>query len=43
MANMPAFAAACTRAQLPALRGRVGLHCNLTFGRPLSEAIGKEP
>jgi len=43
MANMPAFAAACTLAQLPALRGRVGLHFNLTFGRPLSEAITKEP
>ncbi|NER65517.1 ChbG/HpnK family deacetylase [Pseudomonas sp. MAFF212427] len=39
MATMPAFKAACTLAQQPALRGRVGLHFNLTYGKPLSEAI----
>ncbi|QXH33358.1 ChbG/HpnK family deacetylase [Pseudomonas muyukensis] len=43
MANMPAFAAACTLAQQPALKGRVGLHFNLTYGRPLSRAILAEP
>ncbi|MFB4390822.1 MULTISPECIES: ChbG/HpnK family deacetylase [unclassified Pseudomonas] len=43
MANMPAFAAACVLAQQPALRGRVGLHFNLTYGRPLSEAIRSQP
>ena len=39
MANMPAFAAACVLAQQPALKGRIGLHFNLTYGRPLSQAI----
>lgn len=39
MASMPAFKAACALAQQPALRGRVGLHFNLTYGRPLSEPI----
>ena len=39
MATMPAFKAACALAQQPALRGRVGLHFNLTYGKPLSEAI----
>lgn len=39
MANMPAFAAACMMAQHPVLKGRVGLHFNLTYGRPLSKAI----
>lgn len=39
MANMPAFNAACALAQQPALRGRIGLHFNLTYGRPLSEPI----
>ncbi|MDD1015904.1 ChbG/HpnK family deacetylase [Pseudomonas rubra] len=43
MANMPAFNAACSLAQLPALHGRIGLHFNLTYGRPLSEAIGQQP
>lgn len=43
MANMPAFKAACALAQQPALRGRVGLHFNLTYGRPLSKAIGQLP
>ncbi|WP_347905380.1 ChbG/HpnK family deacetylase [Pseudomonas purpurea] len=39
MANMPAFEAACALAQQPLLKGRVGLHFNLTYGRPLSQAI----
>lgn len=39
MASMPAFKAACVLAQQPALRGRIGLHFNLTYGRPLSEPI----
>ncbi|PWB35204.1 hypothetical protein DCO48_04025 [Pseudomonas sp. SDI] len=39
MANMPAFKAACALAQQPALRGRIGLHFNLTYGRPLSAPI----
>ncbi len=43
MANMPAFSSACVLAQQPALRGRIGLHFNLTYGRPLSQAILAEP
>lgn len=43
MANMPAFQAACVLAQQPALKGRIGLHFNLTYGRPLSQAILAEP
>lgn len=43
MASMPAFKAACVLAQQPALRGRIGLHFNLTYGRPLSEAIATLP
>lgn len=44
MANMPAFRNACALArQQPVLRGRVGLHFNLSHGRPLSEAILDEP
>jgi len=44
MANMPAFRNACALArQQPMLRGRVGLHVNLSHGRPLSEAILQEP
>lgn len=44
MANMPAFRNACALArQQPLLRGRVGLHFNLSHGRPLSEAILEEP
>ena len=39
MANMPAFEAACAMARHPSLQGRVGLHFNLTYGRPLSEPI----
>lgn len=43
MANMPAFGAACSLARQPALRGRVGLHFNLSHGRPLSTAILEQP
>lgn len=43
MANMPAFTAACVLAQQPLLQGRIGLHFNLTYGRPLSEAILAQP
>lgn len=43
MANMPAFAAACVLAQQPALHGRIGLHFNLTYGRPLGRALLDEP
>jgi hypothetical protein len=39
MANMPAFEAACSMARHPLLEGRVGLHFNLTAGRPLSRRI----
>lgn len=39
MANMPAFEAACALARHASLQGRVGLHFNLTYGRPLSAAI----
>jgi predicted glycoside hydrolase/deacetylase ChbG (UPF0249 family) len=43
MANMPAFAVACAIAQHPLLLGRIGLHFNLTYGRPLSQAILEQP
>ena len=44
MANMPAFRNACALArQQPMLRGRIGLHFNISHGRPLSEAILEEP
>jgi predicted glycoside hydrolase/deacetylase ChbG (UPF0249 family) len=39
MANMPAFEAACVMAQHPLLKDRIGLHFNLTYGRPLSQSI----
>lgn len=43
MANMPAFEAACAMARHPSLQGRIGLHFNLTYGRPLSRAILQRP
>jgi chitin disaccharide deacetylase len=43
MANMPAFDAACVMAQHPLLKGRIGLHFNLTYGRPLSQGILVRP
>ncbi|MGE8068394.1 ChbG/HpnK family deacetylase [Pseudomonas sp. NPDC089569] len=39
MANMPAFETACALARHPLLEGRIGLHFNLTHGRPLSRRI----
>ncbi|MDZ5602678.1 ChbG/HpnK family deacetylase [Pseudomonas sp. RP23018S] len=43
MANMPGFAGACAMSQHGALKGHIGLHFNLTHGRPLSQAILREP
>lgn len=43
MANMPAFEAACAMARHPLLEGRIGLHFNLTYGRPLSQSILARP
>ncbi|WP_223531030.1 carbohydrate deacetylase [Pseudomonas sp. GL-R-19] len=43
MANMPAFEAACAMARHPLLEGRIGLHFNLTYGRPLSQSIVQRP
>lgn len=43
MANMPAFDAACVMAQHPLLKDRIGLHFNLTYGRPLSQGILARP
>jgi len=43
MANMPAFEAACALARHPLLEGRIGLHFNLTYGRPLSQSILQRP
>lgn len=39
MANTPAFEEACQLIETERLRGRIGLHLNLTYGRPLTEAI----
>lgn len=43
MANMPAFEQACEMARQPLLDGRIGLHFNLSYGRPLSQAIARRP
>ncbi|SEI56498.1 hypothetical protein SAMN04244572_00870 [Azotobacter beijerinckii] len=42
MANMPAFTHACALIHAEGLHGRVGLHVNLTCGRPLSSAIAAQ-
>lgn len=42
MANMPAFANACAGVRKRGLSGHVGLHFNLTYGRPLSQAIAAQ-
>lgn len=42
MANMPAFEEACALARKHGLEGRIGLHFNLTYGRPLSSAIRRQ-
>ena len=39
MANMPGFEQACELARQPLLNGRIGLHFNLSYGSPLSQAI----
>ncbi|WP_335944403.1 ChbG/HpnK family deacetylase [Pseudomonas sp. G166] len=39
MANMPGFEQACELARHPLLNGHIGLHFNLSYGPPLSEAI----
>jgi predicted glycoside hydrolase/deacetylase ChbG (UPF0249 family) len=39
MANMPGFEEACELAHRHGLLGRIGLHLNLTAGRPLTSAI----
>lgn len=39
MANMPGFDQACELSRHPLLEGRVGLHFNLSYGPPLSQAI----
>jgi predicted glycoside hydrolase/deacetylase ChbG (UPF0249 family) len=43
MANMPAFGPACMLARHPLLEGRIGMHFNLTCGRPLSQGILQRP
>ena len=43
MANMPGFEQACVLARLPRLKGRIGLHFNLSHGQPLSQAIQSRP
>lgn len=43
MANMPGFDQACELARHPLLEGRVGLHFNLSYGAPLSQAIKTRP
>lgn len=42
MANMPAFAEACSLIHTERLHGRIGLHLNLSYGRPLSAAIRQQ-
>lgn len=41
MANTPAFEAACQLIHAEGLHGRIGLHLNLTYGQPLTEAIAR--
>jgi predicted glycoside hydrolase/deacetylase ChbG (UPF0249 family) len=43
MANMPGFAEACELIHREGLQGRVGLHVNLSYGRPLSADLAAEP
>ncbi len=42
MANMPAFVEACELARQHRLQGKIGLHFNITYGRPLSQSIRGE-
>lgn len=43
MANMPAFRQACELVHRHQLHGKIGLHLNLTEGRPLTKAIAGSP
>ncbi|MBC3361831.1 ChbG/HpnK family deacetylase [Pseudomonas sp. SWRI154] len=43
MANTPGFEQACVLSQKPWLKGRIGLHFNLSHGQPLSQAIKSRP
>lgn len=43
MTNMPGFKQACVMARQPRLKGRIGLHFNLSHGQPLSQAIQSRP
>lgn len=43
MANMPGFDQACELSRHPLLEGRIGLHFNLSYGPPLSQAIKSRP
>ncbi|WP_431480502.1 carbohydrate deacetylase [Pseudomonas thivervalensis] len=43
MANMPGFEQACALSRRPRLKGRIGLHFNLSHGQPLSQAIKSCP
>jgi len=42
MANMPAFAEACALIHAEGLHERIGLHVNLSHGRPLGSAIASQ-
>ncbi|MGP3788949.1 ChbG/HpnK family deacetylase [Pseudomonas sp. B392_1p] len=42
MANMPGFVEACELTRQHRLQGKIGLHFNLTYGRPLSQPIQAE-
>lgn len=42
MATMPGFVEACALARQHRLQGKIGLHFNLTYGRPLSQPIQAE-
>lgn len=43
MANMPAFTEACASIAQQHMQGRVGLHFNLTYGQPLTDAMYEQP
>lgn len=43
MVNTPGFEQACKMTRHPMLRGRIGLHFNMTHGLPLSPSIASRP
>ena len=43
MTNMPGFEQACVLSRQPRLKGRIGLHFNLSYGSPLGQAITSRP